>query len=241
MDRGERLDNLIALLRARGSATAGELARELGVSPRTVRRDIAALRLRGMDVEGDRGRGGGVRLARFAQLPPIRLDESQAVGLWLSVQLARRAAGLPFSRDGNAGLSKVLAVLPEERRRALRRLSERIVIGGPASPSLRASVGEMSPTLLDAFERCFSQGTCLGFHYVDRRGRATQRRVEPHGIFVETPVWYVLAVDIDKELPRMFRMDRISHPRPLPRRFAPSMQVVQDVLGEVPPSWTGGE
>jgi predicted DNA-binding transcriptional regulator YafY len=212
----------------------GELAAELGVSVRTIRRDIAALRVRGMEIEGERGRGGGIRFARFAPLPPLRLEESQAVGLWLSVQVARRVAGLPFSRDSSAGLNKVVSALPEQRRQQLRLLCERIVVGGPASASLRASAGEITPTLLDAFERCFREQVCLSFQYTDRKGATTQRRVEPHGIFIEIPVWYVLAVDIDKDARRMFRMDRIAHPRPIGRRFTPSRDVVAETLGDVP-------
>lgn len=211
-----------------------DFADELGVSVRTIRRDVSALRARGMEIEGARGRGGGIRFARFAPLPPLRLEEAQAVGLWLSVQLARRVAGLPFSRDSSAGLNKVVSALPEERRQQLRRLCERIVVGGPASESLRASVGEISPALLDAFERCFRERVCLGFQYTDRKGVTTQRRVEPHGIYVEIPVWYVLAVDIDKDARRMFRMDRIANPRPVALRFAPSRVVVEEMMSDVP-------
>jgi predicted DNA-binding transcriptional regulator YafY len=232
--QAERHDALIAQLRASGSASMGELAEELAVSVRTIRRDVAALRARGMDIEGDRGRGGGVRFARFAPLPPLRLEEEEAVGLWLSVQLARRVAGLPFSRGGGAGMSKVLAALPEWRRRQLRLLCERIVVGGSASPSLRASAGPVCSTLLDAFERCFREQVCLGFQYTDRLGATTQRRIEPHGIYVEVPVWYVLAIDIDKDAPRMFRMDRIANPRPFARRFTPSRSLVEEMIAGGP-------
>lgn len=232
--REERQDALIAQLRASGSASMGELAAELGVSVRTLRRDVASLRSRGMDIEGERGRGGGIRFARFAPLPPLRLEEEEAVGLWLSVQMARRAAGLPFSRGGGAGISKVLAALPDTRRRQLRRLCERIVVGSPASASLRASAGEICPTLLDAFERCFREQVCLGFQYTDRVGATTQRRVEPHGIYVELPLWYVLAVDLDKQAPRMFRMDRIAQPRPLAQRFEPSKALVDEMISSGP-------
>jgi len=208
----------------------GELARELGVDVRTIRRDVAVLRTRGMEIEGDRGRGGGIRFARDAPLPPLRLEEDQAVGLWLSVQLARRVAGLPFSRSGLAGLDKVVAALPPERRRLLRFLSERIVVGGFASPALRASAGEVSPALLDAFERCFRERVCLSFSYTDRKGAVTQRRVEPHGLYVNVPVWYVLSVDLDKQATRMFRMDRIANPRPFGQRFEPSQEVIERAL-----------
>lgn len=232
--RGERLDRLAAQLRAQPGVTMGELAGELGVSARTVRRDVRLLRERGMDIEGDRGRGGGIRFARYASLPPLHLDARQVVGLWLAVQLGRQLTGLPFSRGSSAALNKVLSALPAERRAQLRELCRRIVLGPPATAAMQEDVGEMCPTLLDAFEGCFREGSCMGFRYTDRLGAETQRRVEPHGIFVRPPFWYVLAVDADKQAPRMFRMDRIANPRPLARRFTPSLAVVEEMLRDEP-------
>ncbi len=237
LDRGDRLDALVALIRASEGISMGEAAGQLGVSVRTVRRDVELLRTRGMEIEGDRGRGGGIRFARYAPLPPLQLDAQQAVGLWLSVQIARRVSGLPFSRGSHAALAKVMAALPPERRIQLRQLCRRIIVGSGASERMRESFGEMSGALLDAFERCFRQGVCLGFRYTDRDGVTTQRRVEPHGIYVRAPFWYVLAVDIDKpasDAQRMFRMDRIANPRPFQRRFEPSMTIVEEMMGDIP-------
>ncbi len=135
-------------------------------------------------------------------------------------------------------MNKVLAALPEARRRNLRRLAQRIFVGEQASASVRASMGETVPALLDIFERCFSDEVCLGFDYRDRRGNRTRRRIEPHGIYVDMPVWYILAVDLDKDAARMFRMDRISNPRALCRHFLPSNQVLQTFLEELP-FWSG--
>lgn len=244
LGRGERLDALIALIRASEGISMTELALELAVSVRTVRRDVSLLRERGMQIEGDRGRGGGIRFARFAPLPPLQLDAQQAVGLWLSVQLARRVSGLPFSRGSHAAMGKVLAALPPERRHQLRLMCRRIVVGTGASPAMRESFGTIAPTLLDAFERCFREGVCLRFEYTDREGAASYRRVEPHGIFVRPPFWYVLAVDIDKpeaDAKRMFRMDRIANPRPHARQFEPSMAIVEELMGDVPYQSLSGE
>jgi len=245
LERGERLDAVVALIRATEGISMAELAMELDVSVRTIRRDVGLLRARGMDIEGDRGRGGGIRFARFAPLPPLQLDAQQAVGLWLSVQLARRVSGLPFSRGSHAALGKVLAALPPERRHQLRQMCRRIVVGTGASEAMRESFGEIAPTLLDAFERCFREGVCLRFEYTDREGASSYRRVEPHGIFVRPPFWYVLAVDIDKsdgDAQRMFRMDRIANPRPHAQHFEPSMEVVEELLVDVPyQSLTGEE
>jgi predicted DNA-binding transcriptional regulator YafY len=152
----------------------------------------------------------------------------------LSVQIARRVAGLPFSRGSAAALNKVLAALPPERQHQLRQLCRRIVVGSGASDDMRESAGEAPATLLDTFEGCFREGVCLSFRYVDGKGAATQRRVEPHGIFIRQPFWYILAVDVDKQAHRMFRMDRISNPRAIARRFVPSFEVVEELMGDDP-------
>ena len=70
----------------------------------------------------------------------------------------------------------------------------------------------------------------MSFQYTDRKGVTTQRRVEPHGILVQVPIWYVLAIDIDKGEPRTFRMDRIANPRPFNRPFSSSGVVVSEMI-----------
>ena len=78
----------------------------------------------------------------------------------------------------------------------------------------------------------------MGFSYVDRHGAESQRRVEPHGIFIRLPFWYVLAIDVEigaEDSPgRMFRMDRISNPRMLARRFESSLEIIEELIGDVP-------
>ena len=230
IDRSTRLEALIAALRATNETSIAHLAEELGVSKRTIRRDIATLRLRGMDIEGDRGRGGGVRLSRFAPLPPVRLNEQEAIGIWLSVQITQAASEFPYSSSTVTGLNKLISVLPDSRRAGLRRLSDRIVVGPAASSGRIESLEKTSGALLATFERCFSDGLCLGFRYRDARGKTTQRRVEPHGMYVASPIWYVIAVDIQIDELRMFRMDRISNPRQLRRSFVPSRAVFESAL-----------
>jgi predicted DNA-binding transcriptional regulator YafY len=233
--RDQRTERLLALLRARGDGvTVPELAQELGVSERTVFRDIATLRERGVEVEGEPGRGGGVRAAARGPLPPIRLALDEGVSLWLALGLAQATAGLPFARGARAAMDKVLAALPPDRRRSLKRLCERVVVAGPASERVAQSAGDVSPSVLDATERAFFGRSGLAFAYVDRAGQRTQRRVEPHGLLVQHPVWYVVAWDLDKEAGRLFRMDRISRPRVLEHvRFSPRAdKLVRELAAE---------
>jgi predicted DNA-binding transcriptional regulator YafY len=92
---------------------------------------------------------------------------------------------------------------------------------------VRGGLGRTPPELLALFERAFLAGQGLAFRYVDQAGRATQRRVEPHGLLVQPPVWYLLARDVEKGEPRTFRMDRIAGPRLLPDlAFSPDPAVI---------------
>jgi predicted DNA-binding transcriptional regulator YafY len=216
MTPSERREALLCWLRGRGSGTAAEAAQYLGVSERTIYRDVAALRERGEPLETDSGPGGGLRLHPSALLPAVRLHVEEVVGLTLSLHLARQAAPTsPFSRAAFAGLDRMTGSLPPERLRELQKLLQRVVVGRPASAALAASAVPPESTLLLAFERAFRTRCALGFGYVDRHGKRSEREVEPHGLLLQAPLWYVLAVDLARQAPRMFRMDRIEHPRVL--------------------------
>ncbi|MGH1347408.1 MAG: helix-turn-helix transcriptional regulator [Nannocystales bacterium] len=234
MTKQERLDALLSHLRAHDGCTMGTLSAALNVSVRTIRRDVESLRSQGVDLEGARGRGGGVRLARHAALPMVRLSEAEAVALWLSAQVGRRACGLPFTGRSGAAVTKVVASLPEDRRRQLKAFVRRIVVASPATAKVRASVAPISSDLLPVFEGCFSRRLCLCFRYADRRGKTSTRIVEPHGILVQTPVWYVLALDTELAVARMFRMDRITHARRSTLTFVPNAEVIAALIDGVP-------
>src|SRR5688572_5778874 len=228
MPRAERLLELSDLLRGRDATTVAELAAELGVSRRTLLRDLASLRERGMPISGEAGPGGGVRLEGERGLAAVHLSLAEVVALWLAVRLSRGASHLPWGEATSAAMAKLLGSLPTVKSRALRALCRRVVVGEPASAAVRAGAGSSSPELLALFEEALSTGVGLGFDYTDREGRRSSRRVEPHGLLVEPPVWYVLARDVDKAQARAFRMDRIARPRMLPEIvFRPDLQVIQ--------------
>jgi len=234
MARADRLMDLADLLRGRETTTIDALADELGVHRRTVLRDLATLRERGMPISGDAGPGGGVRLDGDRGLAAVHLSLSEIVAMWLAARLSRGASALPWGEAATSGMAKLLTSLPTEKARALRSLCRRVIVGQPAGAAIRAGAGTTAPELLALFEDAFSNGLGLGFHYTDREGHTSSRRVEPHGLLVETPVWYVVARDVDKGKPRMFRMDRIARPKILPDIvFRPDMQVLQDQLPDL--------
>ena len=222
--------DLVDLLRGREGATVEQLADELGVTVRTLHRDLALLRDRGMPITGEPGPGGGVRLERDRGVTAVHLTPSEIVSLWLAARLSRIASDLPWSDDARSGLAKLLTSLPRDKARELRALCRRVYVGPAASARVRESAGTAPPGLLALFERAFTSGVALAFHYTDSAGRATARRAEPHGLLVETPVWYVMARDLDKHAPRTFRMDRISQPRLLDLPFRPDPAVLDAQL-----------
>ena len=231
MPRAERILQLTDMLHGRETTTVSDLAAELGVSRRTVLRDLASLRDRGMLIDGEAGPGGGVRLDGDRNQIPIRLSLTEIVALWLSARLAAGASDLPWGRDAHSGMAKLLGGLPTKKARALRALCRRVIVGQPASATVRAGAAGAPRELLGLFEEAFSHGVGLAFVYSNREGQQSRRSVEPHGLLVEPPVWYVLARDLDKREPRTFRMDRISRPRILPDVvFQPNINVIQAQL-----------
>lgn len=231
MTRVERVLQLADMLRGRETTTVADLATELGVSRRTLLRDLASLRDRGMPIAGEAGPGGGVRLDGERGQAAVHLSIPEIVALWLGARLSQCASDLPWSGDANSGMAKLLGSLPTKKARALRALCRRVIVGPPASAHVRAGAAAAPRELLSLFEEAFSSGLGLGFTYRDREGRQSQRRVEPHGLLVEPPVWYVLARDVDKREPRTFRMDRIGRPRILAAIvFRPDAAVIRAQL-----------
>jgi predicted DNA-binding transcriptional regulator YafY len=220
--------DLTDLLRARRETTVAALAEELAVSERTLLRDLAALRARGLPIAGEAGPGGGVRLEGARGVTAVHLSLAEAIAMWLAARLSREASQLPWGEGARSGLAKLLASLPASRARDLRALCRRVLVGLPASEDVRATAGAPPPELLRLFEEAFSIGCGLGFHYADRNGRTSMRRIEPHGLLVTSPVWYLLARDVEKGVPRTFRMDRISRPKLLRHIvFRPDPAVIQ--------------
>jgi predicted DNA-binding transcriptional regulator YafY len=238
MSRVDRLMDLLDRLRGAEETTVHDLASDMDVSARTIHRDIAALRSRGYPIRGDTGPGGGIRFDGARGVTAVHLTLSEVVTLWLSTRLSQAASDLPWSGAASSALSKMLASLPRARVQELRAVCRRVIIGPPSSVRISAAAGQPPPELLRLFEEAFTAMVGLGFQYCDRHGNETVRHVEPHGLLVQTPVWYVLARDIEKAEPRMFRMDRISRPRLLEGvRFRADSNVIRELLCDGGDAW----
>ncbi|MCU0687823.1 MAG: HTH domain-containing protein [Polyangiaceae bacterium] len=226
MTARDRQDQLLGLLVRHTNLTVPELAARLEISQRTLRRDLAALRARGVPIESEPGRGGGVRVDASRVPRRVELDVEEIVGIYLTLSLAQRGSPLPFGARAALGVDKLLAALPEQRVRELRRFLRRVVVGRPATMSMMATYTPGRRETVQALEQAFTGARALVFYYVDREQKASRRRAEPHALLVNPPIWYVLAHDLERGAPRMFRVDRMSEaqvlwgepfaPQPLP-------------------------
>ncbi len=212
MDTAGRRDSLIRLLRRRGPSIVADLADQLVVSRRTVLRDLASLRARGFNISGHGGPGGGVQLDPNSVLLSSQLAAEEVVALVISVAVMRAAPWIPFAAGAERALTKIEGALPADRVRELRRFMRRILVGDPVAADAGLPASVVDPAFLPAFEQAFTASRVLRFDYVDREGRRSRRRVEPHGLLVRAPLWYIIAWDLNKDAARIFRMDRVRRP-----------------------------
>lgn len=210
-------------LRAGERHSVPDLARRLGVSSRTIARDLALLRDQELPIEGIPGPGGGVRLHRRAEATArLALTDDEVAALWLSVWV-----GAVHSRPDAAGpaasaIRKVEAVLPHDQRQRLRALASRILVGAAAGRHLLAGASLPRPAVIAALASALEASSVTRIEYVDAQGANTSRLVEPHALLVQVPLWYLLALDRDREAPRTFRLDRVLAATPLRgRTFRP--------------------
>jgi len=205
-----RLDELRGLLAGRDFTTVGELAADLGVSVRTLHRDLALLREAGVPVDSDRGRGGGVSLAAGWSVGRVHLNESEAIGLLLSLTIAEKV-GSPLLLDDLQSVRRKIATsfAPAHARRILA-LRRRILVGSTASERVMSGVVRPSPAVARPLLTAFAQQHLAVIEYRDGQGTASQRTIEAQYLYYALPIWYVVAWDRLREDVRSFRIDRIA-------------------------------
>ena len=218
---------LLSLLQTHRYWPGGELADRLEVSARTLRRDVDRLRELGYVVDAVRGVAGGYQLRAGGQLPPLLLEDEEAVAIAVSLQ-ASAAGGTPgMEETAVQALSKVIALMPPRLRRqmeALRSQTERLPwSGGPA----------LDPALLSTLAQACRDCEPLHFTYTARAAEPTDRWVEPHRMVSMGRRWYLVAYDRDRQDWRSFRVDRIAEPRTSGQTFRPRRLPARDALSFV--------
>lgn len=214
LDTSVRLLRLLSLLQTRPQWSGAELAARLEVTGRTVRNDVERLRILGYRVSSSTGVTGGYRLSAGSAVPPLLLDDDEAVAVALG--LAGVAAGpvTGMAEHSVSALAKLRQTLPGRLRRrvdALRAATVSVAAGGPA----------VDPDVLTAVAAAARDHEQLRFGYRGHDGAAADRRVEPHRLVHTGRRWYLMGWDVDRADWRTFRADRIALRSPNGPRFVP--------------------
>ena len=210
----ERVLRLLALLQRRPSWTAAELAAELGVTDRSVRRDVERLRAVGYPVHATAGVGGGYQLGAGTRLPPLLLDDEEAIATAVSLRLASGGTVAGASEAALTALAKLDQVMPPRLRaevRAVHGATETLV--GPGV--------EIDAELLVTLARACRDAVRVRFRYEARDGGATEREVEPVRMVTTGRRWYLMAWDAARDDWRTFRLDRMREAVATNGRFRP--------------------
>ena len=200
-----RLLTLLSLLQARRDWPGGELADRLAVSPRTVRRDVDRLRSLGYPVESLTGPAGGYRLRAGTAMPPLLLDDEEAIAIAVGLRTAARASVTGIEETSVRALVKLEQVLPSHLRRRVRALQAAtmtVPTGGPT----------VDPQCLTVLATACRNHERVRFAYRGRDGAHSRREVEPHALVNVGRRWYLVAWDRGREDWRTFRVDRIDGP-----------------------------
>jgi predicted DNA-binding transcriptional regulator YafY len=209
-----RLLRLLSLLQARAAWSGPELADRLEVTTRTVRNDVERLRQLGYPVHATPGVGGGYRLGAGAALPPLLLDDDEAVAVAVGLRTAANGSVTGIQETSVRALTKLEQVLPS-------RLRHRVNAVAAATVEVPASGPTVDAEVLTTIAGARRDRQRLRFDYRDHDGSASVRTVEPHRLVHDRGRWYLVAWDVDRQDWRTFRADRI-HPRiPTGPRFAP--------------------
>ena len=209
-----RLLRLLAALQVPGDHTGPSLADELGVSVRTVRNDVATLRELGYPVGASPGVAGGYRLGSGSRLPPLLLDDDEAMAVSLGLILAASHGLSDTAESSMRAFSKVVAQLPVRLRPRLESLGAATTNAPPRGPSVASAALAPIAAAIHAREQ-------LRFAYRDASGSETHREVEPYRLVLRGARWYLLGWDLARDDWRTFRVDRLRVKVPNGRRFRP--------------------
>src|SRR5829696_8077083 len=228
-----RLLDLLSLLQARRDWPGAELAGRLEVSGRTVRRDVGRLRGLGYPVESLTGPAGGYRLRAGLAMPPLLLDEGEAIAIAVGLRTAARASVAGIEETSVRALVKLEQVLPAHLRRRVAALGSATIAAGVTGPTVE-------PRHLTAIAAACRDSECLRFEYRSREGAATRRDVEPHSLVNLGRRWYLVGWDRDRDDWRTFRLHRLSRPAATGRRFTARTLPAKDAAAYVEQSISGG-
>ncbi|MGW4121703.1 helix-turn-helix transcriptional regulator [Nocardia sp. NPDC004711] len=226
LETSARLLRLLSLLQSRRDWTGAELAARLEVTPRTIRKDMDRLRELGYPVEARPGVDGGYRLGTGGALPPLLLDDDEAVAVAVGLRTAASGSVLGIEETSLRALTKLQQILPS-------RLRHRVSAFQSALPVPMRGPRVSADTLTAIAAACRDHER-LRFDYRTHSGASSRRAVEPYRLVNHRQRWYLLAWDLDRGDWRTFRVDRMdprppSGPRFTPRTLPPDSEIASYV------------
>jgi predicted DNA-binding transcriptional regulator YafY len=231
-ETSSRLLELLSLLQGRRDWPGNELADRLEVSGRTIRRDVERLRRLGYPVESLTGPAGGYRLRAGSAMPPLLLDDDEAIAIAVGLRTAARASVTGIEETAVRALVKLEQVLPAHLRRRVGAL-------GSATFTLPVAGPTVDPQHLTLIAAACRDSECLRFGYRSRDGTDSLREVEPHSVVNLGRRWYLVAWDRRREDWRTFRIDRLTRPVSTGVRFVTRKLPAKDAAAYVEQSITG--
>jgi predicted DNA-binding transcriptional regulator YafY len=223
LETSARLLRLLGLLQTPGEWTGAELAQRLDVDVRTVRRDIQKLRDLGYPVNATPGTSG-YRLGAGTKLPPLLLDDDEAVAIALGLRTAAGGTVTGIEETSLRALAKLEQVLPS-------RLRHRVTLLSSATVTLRAGGPTVDPEVLTAIAGACRDHRRLRFDYHRHDGAEARRDTEPHRLVHTGRRWYLVGWDIDRRDWRTYRVDRMRPRSPTGPRFTPRQAPDVDLAG----------
>ncbi|RSD14902.1 helix-turn-helix transcriptional regulator [Amycolatopsis eburnea] len=225
-DTPARLLGLLSLLQTPREWPGSELAGRLGVSPRTIRRDIDRLRDLGYPVEASRGVAGGYRLVAGTAMPPLVLDDDEAVAIAVGLRTAAGQSVSGIEEASVRALAKLEQVLPARLRR-------RVGTIGTATVAVAATGPVVDPAQLTVFAGAIANHETVRFRYRANDGAETRRRAEPLRLVAAGRRWYLVAYDLDRADWRVFRADRVRDAQATGGRVVPRQPPAADLAAYV--------
>ena len=227
-----RLLKLLSLLQARRDWPGAELAERLEVSGRTIRRDVERLRALGYPVESLSGPAGGYRLRAGTAMPPLLLDDDEAIAIAVGLRTAARASVTGIEETSIRALVKLEQVLPAHLRRRVSALGSATIAPPVTGPTV-------DPQHLTVIAAACRESECLRFAYRSRDGSDTRREVEPHSLVNLGRRWYLVAWDRRRDDWRTFRVDRLDRPAATGATFTARKLPAKDAAAYVERSISG--
>src|SRR5215470_9451232 len=214
LETSARLLRLLSLLQARRDWTSAELATRLGVTTRTIRNDIGRLRGLGYPVDARPGVAGEYRLGTGGGMPPLLLDDDEAVAVAIGLRTAAGGSIAGIEETSVRALVKLLQVLPSRLRRRVSAFQAYVLPMPSPGP-------QVDPDVLTVIAGACRDHERLRFDYRAHSGAASRRSVEPYRLVNDRRRWYLVAWDTERHAWRTFRADRIKPRTPVGPRFTP--------------------